>query len=995
MKTMKRNISAILLISLLSTAFSFPCIAEEKIGSESEPQILLSDGFEYSLGRTSSNITGYGTPANWRFEDSRNPKAFAINAGLTDSEKATGNYSLAIDAADRNNVGFVSDRINVSNKTPAFDISVKVKTDSNYSKNNPIYILYFYRNDYLLSTVTGKTFTATSEDWTENVIHIDYTSYPQPIVNFNNVRIKLATSFSGKSGDKAEGTVYFDDFSVTDSFDGSYTVLDVRNEEFVGWHHKGDTVTFKPVAEISEAIYEIKATLHNSYGEVVNESTLSPEEFETNGWVYTPKEVGHYTVGFKGKTDRGEIALVSAYRTPGNKPGTFIIPERSFVVANETKPMEERNQKLTWASHYSGTTFQTDYKKEHWEDIYKMHDLVGFSGIRLHTFGWTSETHNPVPPHNPGKGLYDWSYVDRVFNELGKYDFNVWTTLLYTPEWASTYAGKRKAPNGDAGSVVDYMVALPTKIEYFTEYITQFANRYGDDVDVWEIWNETTPKTAFFYNGTPEDYAYLLKNAYNHIKKIQPDDQVLMAGMVKGDSGHYADLLDAGIYDYTDAMVIHNRWPDYEVYQSKETERGYEVKPWINGEAHYILHYMNDGKLDMTEREEAFDLLGGYFWDLRGGVEEIALFQVDTAYDLECLPYKLSVGERALSCGLWRRRPFPEPRLAALVCHTFFEQMGQDFRYVSQHHLSNKARAIRFLSDGEPMLAIWNEDGNSLIPDEIKNCFTTKTTIVDWEGKSVAFDEQMRKGTVYFINGLDSEKLDLVPSSEKTVLTNTLAVKHEQVSTEVGYATKTQLFDEKNFTTISNDINWIDTDWTWVAKVADAEQNDFKSKFAVSLNEKGLYLMIEVDDSTPYFDNADLSKLYNTDSVQIGIDVTGEGYSNMRTEIDVAFTTGGVTMYKRAAADVMGAIPANWSMPGRVMDSKNARVTAESGKIHYKVFIPTSEMFPFEYNPYDKDFRMSLVINDNNGTARRGLLRWSNGIDGGKDVGKYGKIVLP
>ena len=61
--------------------------------------------------------------------------------------------------------------------------------------------------------------------------------------------------------------------------------------------------------------------------------------------------------------------------------------------------------------------------------------------------------------------------------------------------------------------------------------------------------------------------------------------------------------------------------------------------------------------------------------------------------------------------------------------HTFFEQMGQDFRYVSQHHLSNKARAIRFLSDGEPMLAIWNEDGNSLIPDEIKNCFTTKTTI--------------------------------------------------------------------------------------------------------------------------------------------------------------------------------------------------------------------------------------------------------------------------
>ena len=78
-----------------------------------------------------------------------------------------------------------------------------------------------------------------------------------------------------------------------------------------------------------------------------------------------------------------------------------------------------------------------------------------------------------------------------------------------------------------------------------------------------------------------------------------------------------------------------------------------------------------------------------------------------------------------------------------------------------------------------------------------------------------------------------------------------------------------------------------------------------------------------------------------------------------------------------------------------MLESDNANVTVSNGKIHYKIFIPASEMFPFEFDPDDKDWRMSLVINDNDGTKRRGLLAWSDGIDGGKDVGKYGKIVLP
>ncbi len=1000
MKILKKAFLHILVFSILSSAV--PCVAlAENSGSAQAGvletsninDVMLSDGFESGLGKTNKFVTGYSKPVGWEFEDSRNPIESVLVAGVTTEEKAAGEASLKIPAVERNNVGFISPKIPITDQTPGFDITVKVKASEDYLNNHPAYVLYFYDGDYRAHTTVGETLTVSKDGWTENVCHIDYTSYPDYGVRFDSVRVKLISAYDGKNGVPGTGTLYYDDFSVTKSYEGAYIIHDVRADKLLGWYILGETVTFKPEKAIPDSMYEIKAVVRNAYEEVLYEHVLSTQEFQRNGWKYTPKEIGYYKVSFYGKTDYGEVRLVSAYRTGTKKVGTFLVEERTIVVANETKPLEERNKSLTYSSHAVGGGIMTDYDSN-WDLLFDMSEMIGFTGMRLHVFPWEQDLGSIDAP-NPGKGMYDWSGLDKFFKYATKKDISLWACVLQTPEWASTYAGNMSTPSAKVPSLVGYKLAPPTRTEYYTEYLTKLAERYGEHIDIWEIWCETTPRCAYFKYGTVEEYANLLSTSYNLLKEIQPGDEVLMAGMIRNNADYYAQLLDAGIYEYSDAMVIHQRWPDYENYYAEEEARGLSGKPWTNGEAHYNLLSTEYGYQSTTEREEAFDMITGYFWDIRENVDKIALFQIDeSGYDRDCLEFKKSLGERALSYGLWRRRPFAEPKLVAMALHTFFQEMGTEFKYVDEYRFEDDVTAMHFSNEGKPWVAVWSEYADAKFPEEIKNCMTENTKIIDWEGKVVSIDDTMRKGTIYMINGLDAEALDAIPTADYSVLVARRKIM-EQESDIVVEGNKEQIFDEITFEESKN-ISWIeDTGWTWRAKVSGEEQKDYKARFAVSVNEKGVYLMIEADDNTPFFENYDQTRLYETDSVQIGIDVTGERYDDMRTEIDVANTPEGIVIYKRANANIFGAIPTDWTASNNVLDSKYAKVSAKDGKLLYKIFIPASELFPFEYHLLDNKLKIALALNDNDGTSRRGQLLWADGIDGGKNVGKYGTVILP
>jgi hypothetical protein len=67
----------------------------------------------------------------------------------------------------------------------------------------------------------------------------------------------------------------------------------------------------------------------------------------------------------------------------------------------------------------------------------------------------------------------------------------------------------------------------PKKWEAFIDYMVR---RYGKYVDVWEVWNEPDSPT-YLQPNTVDNYIPILEIAYDRIKKINPGDKVLAAGL--------------------------------------------------------------------------------------------------------------------------------------------------------------------------------------------------------------------------------------------------------------------------------------------------------------------------------------------------------------------------------------------------------------------------------------------------------------------------------
>jgi len=69
--------------------------------------------------------------------------------------------------------------------------------------------------------------------------------------------------------------------------------------------------------------------------------------------------------------------------------------------------------------------------------------------------------------------------------------------------------------------------------------------RYKDRVHVWEIWNEPD-LWDWFWRGSVDDYAQLLRVGYQAVKAADPDATVLFAGLAYwADPGYYIAVLDA------------------------------------------------------------------------------------------------------------------------------------------------------------------------------------------------------------------------------------------------------------------------------------------------------------------------------------------------------------------------------------------------------------------------------------------------------------------
>lgn len=174
------------------------------------------------------------------------------------------------------------------------------------------------------------------------------------------------------------------------------------------------------------------------------------------------------------------------------------------------------------------------------------------------------------------KGTYDWSSFDSIMGELARNAINPVGTVVGTP-------------SGYAPVLTDPPTSSPEAFDAWADFLEAAAERYGPDGEywemlaetdpdveprplrVWEIWNE--PNTALFWTPAPDPDAYadLLKRSARVIGGVDPEAEIMVAGMFATPQSDGAiasyDFIERlysrkGVAEATDIVGIHPYSPD-------------------------------------------------------------------------------------------------------------------------------------------------------------------------------------------------------------------------------------------------------------------------------------------------------------------------------------------------------------------------------------------------------------------------------------------------
>jgi len=141
----------------------------------------------------------------------------------------------------------------------------------------------------------------------------------------------------------------------------------------------------------------------------------------------------------------------------------------------------------------------------------------------------------------PEKDRFEWELSDRVIKEITDAGLIPYPILCYNSNWSK-----------------DASPATPEELKYFGRYVRNIVERYGDQVPVFEVWNE--PNIWMFWqpDPNPKDYFELLKVAYQEAKAVKPDVQMVGFALAGADVDFLKACYRLGAADYTDGIAFHH-----------------------------------------------------------------------------------------------------------------------------------------------------------------------------------------------------------------------------------------------------------------------------------------------------------------------------------------------------------------------------------------------------------------------------------------------------
>jgi xylan 1,4-beta-xylosidase len=156
------------------------------------------------------------------------------------------------------------------------------------------------------------------------------------------------------------------------------------------------------------------------------------------------------------------------------------------------------------------------------EQLRYVKEQCGFKYIRMH--GLLTDDMGVYFEDKTGKPIYNWQYVDKLFDFLLSINMKPFVELGFMPRALASGNKTIFWWNGNVTPPKDY----DKWAGLIKNMVLHFKERYGhDEVKTWyfEVWNEPNLKDAFF-TGDQAEYFKLYKYTANAIKEVSADYRV-------------------------------------------------------------------------------------------------------------------------------------------------------------------------------------------------------------------------------------------------------------------------------------------------------------------------------------------------------------------------------------------------------------------------------------------------------------------------------------
>ena len=131
------------------------------------------------------------------------------------------------------------------------------------------------------------------------------------------------------------------------------------------------------------------------------------------------------------------------------------------------------------------------------------------------------------------RGKWDFSRLDRYVAMAKSKNVDILLPLANSPQWAAARPNDRSGYKPGNSSE-------PANIEDWRRYVRTVGERYKGRIRHYQIWNE--PNIKLYFSGTPEKLVELTCEAFQILKSIDPQNQIVSAGSSPGGKDHLGYL---------------------------------------------------------------------------------------------------------------------------------------------------------------------------------------------------------------------------------------------------------------------------------------------------------------------------------------------------------------------------------------------------------------------------------------------------------------------